>query len=261
VRTDALGKSPRLKGVQSAAPIDWELFRILRRNLDFLDPERALRTVAVTSSLPEEGKSTVASFLASASAAAGKPTLLIECDLRRPVLAKRLGIKSAPGLSDYLEGRAQLSDAIQQIGFGDPMSRNGFNHSNGVAPAHAETQAGNRAHGLMHELHCITAGTPTRHPAEMIRSEAMSNLLVEVSTTYELVVLDTPPMLSVVDALELLPQVEAAVICVRVLSTTRQQAGAGRAALKRLPEQPAGLVITGTTRTNDAEYGYYGYYT
>jgi hypothetical protein len=74
-------------------------------------------------------------------------------------------------------------------------------------------------------------------------------------------VLDTPPLLSVVDTLELLPLVQAAVVCVRVFSTTRQQAGAGRAALKRLPERPTGLVVTGTRRSAEPEYGYYGYYT
>jgi Mrp family chromosome partitioning ATPase/LPS O-antigen subunit length determinant protein (WzzB/FepE family) len=258
VRTDALGKSPRVNGGQSASPADWELFRILRRNLDFLDPDRAFRTVAVTSSLPEEGKSTVASFLAFASAAAGTPTLLIECDLRRPVLAKRLGISAAPGLSDYIEGRAQLNDAVQRIPFGDPISSNGSGHNGNSGAEHTSEQG---AGDFMHALDCITAGTPTRHPVELVRSERMSRLLVDLSATYELVVLDTPPLLSVVDTLELLPQVEAAVICVRVLSTTRQQAVAGRAALKRLPEQPAGLVVTGTSRTADAEYGYYGYYT
>ena len=85
-------------------------------------------------------------------------------------------------------------------------------------------------------------------------------MLAEVRDAYDLVVLDTPPLLSVVDALELLPQVDAAVVCVRVFSTTHHQAGAGKAALKRLPERPTGLVVTGTRRATEGEYGYYGYY-
>jgi Mrp family chromosome partitioning ATPase len=112
----------------------------------------------------------------------------------------------------------------------------------------------------MHELVFISAGTQTKHPVEVLRSEALITMLGEVSEAYDLVVIDTPPLLSVVDTLELLPHVDSAVVCVRVLKTTRQQAGAGRAALKRLPARPTGLVVTGTRRSTDAEYGYYGYY-
>lgn len=112
----------------------------------------------------------------------------------------------------------------------------------------------------MYELVCITAGTPTQHPIEVLRSQPVAELLREAPEVYDLVVLDTSPLLSVADTLELLPQVEAAIVCVRVFKTTRQQAKAGRAALNRLPEQPTGVVVTGTRRTTEAEYGYYGYY-
>jgi Mrp family chromosome partitioning ATPase len=262
VRTEALGRSPRLNGDRAAMPVDWELFGILRRNLDFLEPGSELRTVAITSSLPQEGKSTVAAFLAFASAAAGKRTLLIECDLRRPVLAERLSIEPSPGLSDYVLGHAQPADILQTIRFGKAVTSNGAGPAtNGDAPR-APSQADGRAGGdHTHELVCITAGTPTQHPVEILRSEAFRELIQQVPEVYDLVVLDTPPLLSVVDTLELLPLVQAAVVCVRVFSTTRQQAGAGRAALKRLPERPTGLVVTGTRRSAEPEYGYYGYYT
>jgi succinoglycan biosynthesis transport protein ExoP len=135
VRTEALGRSPRLNGDRAAMPVDWELFGILRRNLDFLEPGSELRTVAITSSLPQEGKSTVAAFLAFASAAAGKRTLLIECDLRRPVLAERLSIEPSPGLSDYVLGHAQPADILQTIRFGEAVT------SNGAGPATTRTSS------------------------------------------------------------------------------------------------------------------------
>lgn len=260
VRHDALGQSPRVNGNGGISNADWELFRIMRRNLDFLDQRREARVVAVTSALPEEGKSTVAAFLALVSAAAGKRTLLVECDLRRPVLAERLGIEEAPGLSDFLAGRAGPGQILQVVRFGDPLSPNGA--APRAAPpnggASGASEPGDATHG--HQLVCITAGTATRHPVELLRSDRFREMLEEVGKAYDLVVLDTSPMLSVVDTLELLPEVDAALVCVRVYRTTRQQAKAGMAALARLPERPTGVVITGTRPAGDAEYGYYGYY-
>jgi Mrp family chromosome partitioning ATPase/capsular polysaccharide biosynthesis protein len=258
VRVDALGRSPRVNGDRGVAPIDWELFRILRRNLDFLQEGDAGRIVAVTSSLPEEGKSTVAAFLAFVSAAAGKRTLLVECDMRRPVFADRLGVKKDPGLSDFLVGRARPDEVLQVVKFGDPMSPNGANRAVNGASKPSAIADGAEQH--QHDLVCITAGTPTRHPVELIHSGALREMFTGVANAYDLVVLDTPPVLSVVDTLELLPEADAAIVCVRVHQTTRQQAKAGMAALARLPTRPTGLVVTGTRPTHDAEYGYYGYY-
>jgi Mrp family chromosome partitioning ATPase/capsular polysaccharide biosynthesis protein len=270
VRGEALGRSPRLNHDRGVASADWELFRILRRNLDFLDPAQQTKSVAITSSLPEEGKSTVASFVAFTSAAAGKRTLLMECDLRRPVFADRLGIESSPGLSDLVTGRAEHNAIFQVVRFGDPMSLNGAGPAAKTVAANSEVGAdadqsvtgdsSPESERYMHALTCISAGTHTQHPVEILRSERFGALLKQVRDWYDLVVLDTPPLLSVVDTLELLPHVDSAVICVRVGSTTRQQARSGRAALKRLPERPTGIVVTGTSRATEAEYGYYGYY-
>jgi receptor protein-tyrosine kinase len=260
VRHDALGQSPRFNGSQAVSEIDWELFSIMRRNLDFLDERELARVVAVTSPLPEEGKSTVAAFLAFVSAAAGKRTLLIEGDLRRPVFAERLGITRAPGLSDYLAGQVRLEQVVQVVKFGDPAAVNGASSTDTADDGGSEPAVANELPRLHeHELGCIAAGTPTRHPVELLRSDRLRTMLAEVGTAYELVVVDTPPMLSVVDTLELLPEVDAVVVCVRMDKTTRQQAKAGRAALARLPRRPTGLVVTGTRPANDAEYGYYAY--
>ena len=123
VRDEALGQSPTaVERDRAVEPRDWEQFRILRRNLDFLGSNGAPRTIAVTSASPEEGKTTVACFMAFATAAAGKRTLLIECDLRRPVLAQRLGIKSAPGVSDFVNGTAQPSAVLQAFSSVTPWS-------------------------------------------------------------------------------------------------------------------------------------------
>lgn len=250
VRAEGLGASPRAKGAQAVEPIDWELFQILRRNVEFIESDHAIRSVVVTSAMPEEGKSTVAAFLAFTSAAAGKRTLLVEGDLRRPSLARRLNLAKTPGVTDLVLGHCPLSDVIQDIEFGDPLSANGSGPSTPSAEAPAR---------FRHHLSCIPAGSVTHHAIEILRSKAMAAMLEEVIETYDLVVLDTAPMLSVVDTLELVPSVDAVVMCVRVDRTTRQQASAGKAALDRLPPKPIGLVVTGTRRGQQSDYGYYGY--
>ncbi|MGI8557696.1 MAG: AAA family ATPase [Solirubrobacteraceae bacterium] len=250
IRKETMGLNPNPQGEHSVSNADWELFRILRRNLDFLEEGAPPKTVAVTSAIPEEGKTTVASFLAFTSAAAGKRTLLIECDLRRPVLAARLGLASEPGVTDYVAGTAEPGSILRTIPFGDAAS---------------DTKAGpdvdiESTQQFSHHLVCITAGSRTAHPVEVLRSERFRSMLTEIESAYDLVVLDTPPLLSVVDVLELLPLVESVVLCVRALSTSRAQALAGKAAIERLPRRPIGLVVTGTRRRDETEYGYYGYY-
>jgi Mrp family chromosome partitioning ATPase len=222
---------------------DADAFHIVRANLAFLDPERSPRIVAVTSALADEGKSTVAASLAWSHAAAGQRVLLLECDLRRPCLAERLGLKKAPGLSDYLTGRASSKEVVQVVPVGQPGT-------NG-APVKADRFAQDR------RLHCMTAGTPISVPAEVLGSTGFRDLLSVISRSYDVTVLDCSPLLSVVDTLELLPHVESIVVCVRAGHTTRDQARAARGALARLPSRPTGLVVTGVGRPGKDDQGYY----
>jgi succinoglycan biosynthesis transport protein ExoP len=236
--------------VQNGRPeprgVDLESFRILRTNLEFLRSDPPLRSVLVTSALPEEGKSTVAVGLASAAAMAGKRTLLVECDLRRPSLAERIGLERSPGLSDYLAGKAAPQEILQEVGIGDPIG------PNGDPVALEET-------GL--KLVCIAAGTQAPAPAEMLESERCRDFLAKVSRAYEVVVLDTAPLLSVVDTLALVPQVDGVIMCVRLSQTTRAQAQAAKAAVDHLPHGSLGAVVTGLGAGDDETYGYYYAYT
>lgn len=220
-----------------------ESFRILRTNLDFLDVDRPLRLVVVTSALPEEGKSTVAASLACAQAAAGKTTLLVECDLRRPSLSQRLGLERSPGLAEYLAGTANPQDIIQTIDHPFLSSPNGQDES---------ALEGRK-------LVCITAGAATPRPAEMLGSERFRTFLAQIREAYEIVVLDSCPLLSVVDTLELVPHTDGVLICVRAGHTTRDQARAAKAALDHFPERPTGIVVTDLRPGEDEDYGFYSY--
>jgi Mrp family chromosome partitioning ATPase len=256
VREEALGHSPNAGEPDRVVdPADWEQFRILQRNLEFLGSNGGPRTIAVTSAIPEEGKTTVACFVAFASAATGKRTLLIECDLRRPVLAERLGIRSSPGLTDFASGQASPEELLQVVTFQDVMVRNGT----GIKQPQVMEPEGVRPY--MHQLVCVTAGSSTDHPVEVLGSGPVRQMLEDVRHAYDVVILDTPPLLVVVDTLEVIEKAEAIVVCGRTAKLTRAQARAGKEALRHLSERPIALVVTGIKPSRDSGYSYYGYYT
>jgi receptor protein-tyrosine kinase len=159
---------------------------------------------------------------------------LIEADLRRPALASRLGVDPAPGLTDYLAGTASPQDALRTIEFSDPQFQNGSAPSSNGHPS-----------SDLHRLVYVPTGSRTSRSAELIGSAAFRELIEEVSQPYDAVVLDAPPLLPVSDTLEMVPYVDAVVLCVRESRTTRDQAAAAKAALERFPKVHAGIVVTG----------------
>jgi capsular exopolysaccharide synthesis family protein len=232
VRKESLGMagmSPNGSG--RVAEADLESFRILRKNVDFLGRGDPLNVVAVTSPLPDEGKSTVASWYAYSSALVGRRTILVECDFRRPVSASRLHFDPKPGLSDFLAGEAEPKEVLRTVdvqGRGTEM------------------------------LPVIPAGGAVFQPTEMLASEAFRDFLAQLRQAYDLVVIDCAPLLPVGDTLEILTQVDAVLLCVRLRQTTLEQASAAKEVMEHLAQKPRGLVITGLTRGRDD--GYYGYY-
>ena len=250
IREDALGQAAYIENsLGSMSDQDLESFRILRTNLVFLDIERPLKSIVVTSPLPQEGKSTVAASLALALTAAGTSTLLVECDLRRPCLAGRLSINAGPGLSDLLAGKATLAEVVQlvELSAGDAAAANG--DAKGAAAAAR----------LAEKLAVVTAGSPSIRPAELLCSQPFRTFIDDAVRAYDVVIVDTPPLLSVADTLEIIPLVEGLLLCIRADQTTRDQARALSRALARLPERPTGVVVTGVKVGREADYGYYSY--
>lgn len=241
VRSEALGRAALPGGKQrgkTLEEVDLEAFRIIRTNVDFLDPEESPSAVIVTSALPEEGKSTVAISLAIASSLVGRRTLLLECDLRAPVLWKRLAINAGPGLTDFLAGNAAPPEILQTVRVPGAGSADGARED---APP----------------LVCITAGTAVAQPAELLSSSRFSQFIEQVSAAYDTVVLDTSPLLPVVDTLELVQYADAIVLCARAHQTTRDELKAAKDALSRLPQRPTGVVVTGVRAGEGIAYGYY----
>lgn len=217
---------------------DLEAVHILRANLDFLDPDRPIRTIAVTSAVAEEGKSTVAVGLARANAAAGRRTILIECDLRRPSLAGRLSVRRRPGLSEFLTDRAGAEEILRTVPV-DGASRNG----RGDGPD---------SPGFT----CVVAGGHEDRPAERLGRAEFRDFLAVVARSYDAVILDCTPLLPVVDALTVVPLVDAVLLCVRASRTSREQAKAAKDALERFPPRATGLVVTGMRATELPSYAY-----
>ncbi len=259
VRETAFGSQLFLSGGGgSDAEGDRESFRILRQNIRFLDMDRAPTSVVVTSALPEEGKSTVAGTLACASAAAGLRTLLVECDVRRPSLAKHFGLRGAPGLTDFLLGKASPSDILQIVELPGgipvtPPSSNGVAANGSGGPHKAHESQGRR-------LVCIAAGRAVPESAELLNSSRFKQFLRDVESAYDQVILDAGPLLAVADTAVLLPEADATLICVRAGRTTHDQAAALKHAVNRLPHRLIGIVVTGVRPGAEQDLGYYSSY-
>ncbi|MFL5895129.1 MAG: polysaccharide biosynthesis tyrosine autokinase [Thermoleophilaceae bacterium] len=212
-----------------------EGFQILRTNLDAFE-EGKVRTVMVTSALAGEGKSTVAVGLAGAAVLSGRRTLLVECDLRKPALAGRLGVEERPGLGDYLAGAAEPADVLRLVSLSAPDGGPGGG-----------------------ELVVIPAGGPREESARLLSSDRFAEFLDQIRSKYEVVVLDASPMLSVADPREIARHVDAVLLCVRAARTTREQARAAKAALDQVSARPSGVVVTDVSPGEDEIAGYYSY--
>jgi capsular exopolysaccharide synthesis family protein len=227
---------------EQAAAMD--MFRMIRTSISYLNVDESPRLVLVTSPVPEEGKTTVSIGVALAAAASGRRTLLLEADLRRPVHADRLGLKASPGLVELLTQEASPDQVRQELDFEDPSI---VRSTNGSEPRVAT-------------LVCVTAGRVGGWSAELLGSARFATFLEQAKAYYDLVVIDSPPILAAAETLEIVPAVDAVLLCARLGRTTIEQARVGREALERLPARPTGLVVTGLRSGARGDgYAYYAY--
>jgi Mrp family chromosome partitioning ATPase len=180
-------------------------------------------------------------------AMAGKRVLLIDCDLRRPTLAGRLHARPRPGLTEYLVGKVSAPDVLQTVKL--PL----VGASNGARPSDNGHRQGASASFVF-----VASGSHDSRSAELLGSPRLTEFLREAGGAYDAVVLDSSPLLPVSDTRELLPHVDAVILCARASQTTRDQAAAAKTALSQLPQRPTGLVITGVAAQAD-DYGAYAY--
>jgi capsular exopolysaccharide synthesis family protein len=192
--------------------------------------DRAPRSLLLTSSVPSEGKTSTALSIAATAAKSGQRTIIIDCDLRHPNLHINLNASNAKGLSEYLSGHLGLDDVIEI----DPDS----------------------------SVHYITAGARTSNPTDLLGSDAMRGLIRRLCNDYELVILDTPPLLAVSDALVLVREVDRTIFVIRWEKTRRETAMAGLKQALEAGARVAGTVLTRVDVRKHSQYDYAdsGYY-
>ncbi len=205
-----------------------EAFRALRTNVTFVGAEKPLQFIAVTSPGPGEGKSTTAANLAGALAQGGQRTLLIDGDLRRPLVHQAFALVQEPGLTDVLVGRATAREAVRPE--------------------------------VLPNLDVLPSGAIPPNPSELLGSAAMQMLVAGLRHDYHYIIMDTPPALPVTDASVVASGADAAILVFRSGDTEEVAAQRALEQLRRVHARVAGAVLNGVSGRHDHYYAsYYSY--
>jgi capsular exopolysaccharide synthesis family protein len=207
-----------------------EAYRSLRTNIQFAKADKKVKSALVTSSVPGEGKSTTVANLAITFAQMGAKTLLIDADLRRPVLHGIFGCSRNDGLTNVLVGRSTLEEAIHET----------------------------RIDGL----NLLVSGTLPPNPSELLNSKVMIKLIDKVSSVYDFVLFDTPPVIAVTDAAVLSTNVDGVVLVVKSGETSREVIERSRMLLDKVNANLLGVLVNGVhlSMMYGSYYQYYQYY-
>lgn len=208
-----------------------EGFRALRTRIQFSRVNtESLKTVLITSSAPQEGKTTIAVNLAGSFAQSKKKVLLIDCDLRKPAVHKLFKKDRIPGLIDYLVGSAKLEDVINK------SSLTGLSY--------------------------ISAGTIPPNPAEMLDSQEMRTFLKQMRGNYDLIILDSPPVIAVTDSEILTSMVDGTLLVVSAENTEIEMMERSVELIRRENTQFLGTVLNNFSYKSGygSYYKYYYYY-
>ncbi|MGI8761674.1 MAG: polysaccharide biosynthesis tyrosine autokinase [Jatrophihabitantaceae bacterium] len=200
-----------------------ENYRQLRANLQFANVDQHPRIIAITSSIPSEGKTTVAINLASTLAEAGFSVCLVDADLRRPTVAKVLGLLSPVGLTSVLIHQIELSEAMQHAGS---------------------------------SLYVLTSGPTPPNPSEVLASSYVRDVIRSLLDKVDYVVLDTAPLLPVADGSEVAALADGTLLVARYRETTDTHIKRGVQTLKRVDAKLLGVVMNRIPVRRNDEYGY-----
>ncbi len=216
----------RRKEAPQLRPDDAEAFRVVQANTRFFNRDEDIRSLIVTSAAPGEGKTTVAWNMAVAAASGGMRVLLIEADLRRPCLVERYGLTENGGLTSALVEDRKLADVVQEV----PIAGGGNGNSSGFW------------------MEVVTAGRNPPNPAGLIASDRMRAMIAQARDDHDLIVLDTPPVPVISDAIPLLREVDGVIVVSYLGVSTRDAVLRLLTQLRHLDVNVLGLVANGASR-------------
>jgi capsular exopolysaccharide synthesis family protein len=232
--------APVIDGKPTFSPSLREPMRMLRVNLNLQTLENPVKTILVTSAVQSEGKSTIVRNLALAMYEASVRVVIVEADLRRPSLAVRLGVEPGKGLTDVIAGDISLEDALVDIEIAEPDV---------PEPARAGRQ-----------LTILPGGSAAANPSALLGSAEVRALIATLGDRYDLVIIDSPPLLPVSDTLALLPLASGLILVGRVGLTTRDSIHRVKTLLGRSPGGRVIGIVADDVDVGSAGYGYgYGY--
>lgn len=203
-----------------------EAYRVIRTGIQFAQAGKELQTIALTSCTPNEGKSTTISNLAVVLTQAGKSVLLIDCDMRNPTLHKNFNLSNKVGLSSCISMGTALSDAVQKTS--------------------------------IEGLYALTGGVIPPNPSELLGSEQMKNVLQRAKEQYDYVLIDTPPVMPVTDALIVGRFVDGMIL---VIASAEIKVEMARDVKNQLVNAGANILGVVLNKVRSEHHGYgYGYY-
>ena len=232
-KEDADNKKKKMRGQSPNANYEGissyeEAIRTLRHSILLPDLDRSVKSLLITSATPGEGKSTAIIHLAIAHAEQGKKTLIIDADLRRPSIHKKLNLNGSLGLSNVLLGEFRWKETIVK---------------NEQWP----------------DLDIVPAGTASRRASDLVGS-MMMDILDEASKEYDLILVDAPPLLGFAEAMQVAKSVDGVVVMARAGQTSRRAVATVLATLKRLRANIIGLVLNEVDKGSTNDYYYYSDY-
>ena len=203
-----------------------EAYKVIRTSIQFAKAGNSLKTIAITSCTPDEGKSTTAANLAIVLTQTGKRVLLMDCDMRNPTVHKNFKLSNKVGLSSCISLGTELAEAVQ------------------------ETEIEN--------LDALTSGVIPPNPSELLGSERMQAILARAQEEYDYVLLDTPPVLPVTDTLVLGSLVDGLIL---VLDSGEIKVEMARDVKNQLMHAGANILGVVLNKVRSEHHGYgYGYY-
>ena len=216
-----------------------EAFRSIRTNLQFMARKPGGRSFLVTSSYLQEGKTFNCINIALSLAQSGVRVLLMECDLRNPTVHRSFGISQAPGLTDYVLGGHTADDVVQTI--------------TDVMVGRMDIDDVMMTPGL-DNLHYITSGGNIQNPSEILNSPRFKALVEHLKTSYDVLIIDAPPILPVADAVDISPFVDSVILVYTVGKIARGVLKRAKSALDKVNARVLGVVLNNVKPETGPDY-------